>query len=92
LLSLSGARPAQKFFDSLGILALQGALLVDRNHWNPGMDTAEGLSLLFGADAIRQLGEPLMQARHAGIAWPRFIRQRLGSRVHFYLSSCRSSQ
>jgi len=65
---------------------LQGALLVDRNPWNPGMDTAEDLSLLFGADAIRQLGEPLMQARHAGIAWPRFIRQR------FYLSSCRSSQ
>jgi hypothetical protein len=46
-------RPAQSPFIRLGILPLQGALLVNRWHRNPGIDRADNLGPLILANSIR---------------------------------------
>ena len=60
-LCIHALKTCPRFHIGLRIFALQCAQLVDRDHWESGVNGAEDLPLLISADAIRQLGEALVQ-------------------------------
>ena len=57
-----------KLLVGLGIAKLQGALLVERDQGDAGVNVAEELALCLGIDAVRELGKALMQPLPEGDA------------------------